>query len=116
MKIRFIPLLICIGIAALVGYGFFAANASDGNNASWIMLVVSTICFFVPLAGAFAIKYKENGSAVGIIALSMVCLIIQLVINLISTFAPFHAAPYIIFSGILVLIYTGITYALSKAL
>ena len=39
-----------------------------------------------------------------------------LVINMIATFAPFHAALYIIFSGIALLAYVGIVYAMAKAL
>ena len=115
-QIKFIPLLITLGVALLSGYGFYAANANDGDFGCWIMLGVSAFAFFVVLAGGFAVKYKEGGSAVGIVALSVVAFAILLAINLIATFAVFHAAPYIISSGITLLAYVGIAYALSKAL
>ena len=116
VQIKFIPLLITLGLALLSGYGFYAANANDGDFGCWIMLGVSAFAFFVVLAGGFAVKYKESGSAVGIVALSVVVLVILLVINLVATFAPFRVAPYIICSGITLLVYVGIAYALSKAL
>ena len=48
--------------------------------------------------------------------LSVIAAIVHLVINLVATFAPFRAAPYIIVSGIVLLIYIGIVYSMSKAL
>lgn len=60
---------------------------------------------------------KENAIRWGsIIVLSVICTIIHLVINLIATIAPFHVAPYIIFSGIVLLSYVGIVYGMSKAI
>ena len=115
MKVKLVPTLIVAGIALLIGLGFYSANANEGS-AGWIMMVVSAIAFFVTMAGGFGIKYKESGSTVGVIALSVVCVIVHLVINLIATFAVFHPIPYIMFSGIVTLLFAGIAYALSKAL
>ena len=116
MKIRLVPTLIMAGISLLIGYGFYAANVHDGNAGCWIMMAISAITIFVALAGGFCVKYGEGGSSVGIATLSVISVIVQLIINLIATFAPFHAAPYIIFSGIVLLVYIGIVYAMSKAL
>ena len=116
MKIRLVPALIMAGISLLAGYGFYAANAHGGNADCWIMMVTSAICLFVALAGGFCVKYGEGGSSVGIAVISVIAVIVHLIINLIATFAPFHVAPYIIFSGIILLIYIGIVYAMSKSL
>ena len=116
MKEKLVPTLIIAGISLLIGYGFYAANVKDGNAGCWIMAVFSAVSFFVILTGGFGIRYTESGSTVNIIVTSCIFAVVQLVINLIFTFAIFHLAPYIILSGIILLIYLGITYAMSKAL
>lgn len=115
MKIRIVPALIAFGLSALAGYGFYAANAKDAGGGAWVMLAVSAVSFFVTLGGGFGIKYKEGESVVGIAVLSVLAAVIHLVINLVATFAPFHAAPYVITSGIVLLAYVGIVYAMSRA-
>ncbi len=115
MKVKLVPTLIIAGIAALIGYGFYAANAGDGNNACVIMMAFSAVTFFVTLAGGFGVSYGTSGASVGIVALSIVMLVVLLVINLIATFVPFRVAPYIVCSGIALLLYVGIAYALAKA-
>ena len=116
MKVKLIPTLITLGISALIAYGFYAANAKDGNAGCWIMMAGSLVSFFVTFAGGFGIKYSEGGSSVGIAVLSVIAAIVELIINLIATFATFHVAPYIIFSGLVLLVYVGIVYAMNKAL
>lgn len=116
MKIRVVSTLILAGISILAGYAFYAANVHDGNAGRWIMMVCSAVTLFVSLAGGFGIRYGARGSGVGIMVLSVIAAIVHLVINLVATFAPFRAAPYIIVSGIVLLIYIGIVYSMSKAL
>ncbi|MBO4509443.1 MAG: hypothetical protein J5747_12515 [Spirochaetaceae bacterium] len=116
MKVKLVPTLIIAGISALIGYGFYAANSNDGNAGCWIMLAVSAVSLFVTLGGGFGIRYKESGSAVNIVVISVIFSIVELIINLISTFATFHVAPYIIVSGTVLLVYVGIAYAMAKAL
>ena len=113
MKIKFIPTLISAALALLVGYGFFAANGQEWQK--WLMFAVTAVEFIVLLVGGFGIKYAERGGA-NITVLSVVFIIVALVANLIFTFAPFATAPFIIISGILILLYVGIAYALAKAL
>ena len=115
MKIRIVPALIAFGVSALAGYGFYAANARDAGGGAWVMLVVSAVSFFVTLGGGFGIKYKEGESVVGITVLSMVAAVVHVVINLAATFAPFRAAPYVLTSGLVLLVYVGIIYAMSRA-
>lgn len=113
MKIKVVPFLICVGIALLSGYGFYAANSHEWQR--WMMFVVASVSFFGILAGGFGINFQDGRNAVSIVTLSVVCVIINLIINLIATLATFHAAPYIISSGILLLLFIGISYAIAKA-
>lgn len=113
MKLKIVPALISVGIALLIGYGFYAANQTEWQK--WLMFAVASVEFIVLLGGGFGIKYAERGN-INITALSVVFAVIALIAQLASTFLPFKAAPYIIVNGILVLLYVGITYALAKAL
>ncbi len=113
MKVRVIPLLITLGIAALAGYGFYAANG--GEDCSGIMFAVSGVCFAIMLACGFGIKFADCGGG-NITVLSVLAFIAAVVVNVIFTFTPFRTAPYVITSGILLLVYIGIVYALAKAL
>ena len=69
MKIRLVPTLILAGISIFIGYGFYAANAHNGNASCWIMMAFSAVGIFVSLAGGFGIKYEKDGSSVGIAVL-----------------------------------------------
>ena len=68
------------------------------------------------VAGGLGIRHGAGGSCLGIMVLSVIAAIVHLVINLVATFAPFRVAPYIIVSGIVLLIYILIVYSMSKAL
>ena len=113
MKIKFIPALISAALALLIGYGFFAANGHEWQR--WLMFAVTAVEFIVLLVGGFGIKYAERGGA-NVTALSIVFIIATLVANLIFTVLPFVAPPFVIVSGILILLYVGIAYAIAKSL
>lgn len=113
MKIKLIPFLIVLGISALIGYAFFAGNSGETYN--WLQFLVSGLSFLIILEGGLGFKYAEQGG-VNIVLASLIFGIVDVVVNLIFTFAPFKVAPYIIISGILVLLDIGTVYGLSKAL
>lgn len=113
IKIRVIPTIIMLGIALLIGYGFYAGNASESQR--WLMFAISSLEFAVILIAGFGIRYADRGT-VNITVLSIIIAIIALIIQLVSTFAPFHMAAYIIANGILILLFLGITYAFAHAL
>ena len=115
MKVKFqlIPALISAGIAFLVAYGFFAANAKEWQR--WLMFAVCAVELIVLFGSGFCLKYAERGN-INIAVLSIVFIIIAMIVQLIATFIPFSAAPYIIVNGLLIMLYVGITYAIAKAL
>ena len=88
MKVNWIFVLISLGIAALVGYGFHAGTAN----------------LFLTLGGGFVL-----------FALSAVFFVLFLVEHLIFAFAGFRQAVYIIITGILFLVYALIFYGVAKA-
>lgn len=113
IKIRFIPAIIMLGISFLVGYGFYAANASESQK--WLMFGISSVEFATLLIAGFGIRYAERGTF-NVSVLSIVFTIVALVIQFVFTILPFRMAAYIILNGILILVFLGITYALVHAL
>jgi len=116
MQINLVTLLIALGIAALSGYGFYAANGAV-TDIPLANALGSGIAIFVTLAGGIAVKSKSGGgSTVNIAVASWVLLIVIVIEQVIFTVVSFNLAPYIVVTGILVLVHVLIIYALSKAL
>jgi hypothetical protein len=115
MKINVIMLIIALAIGALAGYGFFAANAADTYRE--VIALGAGLSLFVTLGGIIAVGAAAGRGGVGNIrALSAVFFVLFLVEQLIFSFVPFRLPPYIITTGILLLVYLLIGYAVGKAL
>jgi hypothetical protein len=116
MRINSIALIIVFAIAALAGYGFYAANGA-ATDIPLANALGGGIVLFVTLAGATAVGAKDgSGSTMNIRLLSWVFFFVMLVEQLIFCFVPFRMAPYIIVTGILLLVYVLIAYGTGKAL
>jgi hypothetical protein len=116
VRINSIALIIVFAIAVLAGYGFYAANGAEADiplaNA-----LGGGIALFVTLAGATAVGTKDgSGSTMNIRLLSGVFFVLMLVEQLIFCFVPFRMAPYIIVTGVLLLVYVLIAYGIGKAM
>jgi hypothetical protein len=116
MRINIITLIIAFAIAALAGYGFYVANGAIADiplaNA-----LGGGIVLFVTLAGAVAVGTKDgSGSTMNIRLLSSIFFVVMLVEQLIFCFVPFSMPPYIIITGILLLVYILIAYGIGKAM
>jgi hypothetical protein len=107
-------LVIALVFAALVGYGFYAANY--GEQYRLLLTIGVGISLFLPLCGVLAVGVKGRGSTGNLRALSAVFFVLMLTDNLIFSFVSFRLAPYIIITGILLLIYALIVYAVTRAL
>jgi hypothetical protein len=116
MKVNVITLLIAFAVAALIGYGFFAVNGAAGDvplaNALGGGLVL-----FITLSGAISVSVKDaSGGTINIRVASIVFFVVMLIEQIVFCFVPFSLPPYIIITGILILIYVLIAYAIGKAL
>jgi hypothetical protein len=116
MKINVITLAIAFAIAALAGYAFYTANGAD-TDIPLVNAIGGGIVLFITLAGTIAIGTKnEVGSILNIRVTSGVFFAALLVEQIIFCLVPFHLAPYIIVTGVLVLIYVLIAYSICRAL
>jgi hypothetical protein len=115
MKINGIMLVIALAIAALAGYGFFSAN--DGEPYQMILAIGAGVVLFITLGGTIAIKSATGrGSVANIRVLSALFLVLFVVEQVIFSFVLFRISPYIIVTGIMLLVYILIAYAVEKAL
>jgi len=115
MKINPVLLGIALAIAALSGYGFFAANS--GKEYQLVLSIGAGLVLFITLSGVLAVSSKDgSGSTTNIRVLSGVFFFAILIEQLIFCFVPFRLPPYIILTGILILIYVLIAYAIRRAL
>jgi hypothetical protein len=112
MKVNVVFALIAFAIASLIGYGFFAANS--GEPYQLFKAIYGGVTLFIPLAGIFAVSAGGRGGKVHTKVVSMLFFIAVLVAQLIFNFVVFRLAPYIIITGILLLVYVLICYAVAR--
>ncbi|GHV88719.1 hypothetical protein AGMMS50267_10790 [Spirochaetia bacterium] len=116
MKINGVTLIIALAVAALAGYAFYAANGA-ATDIPLANALGGGIALFVTLAGTIAVGSKDGGgSTLNIRLASGVFFVLLLIEQIIFCMVSFHIAPYIIVTGILVLIYVLIAYGIGKAL
>ena len=113
MKINPVMCLISLAVAALAGYGFFAANSGDEYRL--VVTIGGGLCLFVTLGGFLALSSPHGGTG-NIRALSAVFFVIFTVEHLIVSFLPTRLPPYIIITGIFLLVYIIVCYGVVKAL
>ena len=108
MKIHWILILISLGIAVLVGYGFYAGTSN------LFLTFGGGGVLFLTLFGFFAVSFGRGSANLKV--LSAIFFVISLIEHLIFAFAGFKQAAYIIITGILFLLYLMIFYAIAKTL
>jgi hypothetical protein len=116
MRINIITLVIAFAIAALAGYAFYAANGGE-TDIPLANALGGGIVLFVTLAGTIAVGTKDGGgSTMNIRLLSGIFFVVMLVEQIIFCFVPFRMPPYIIVTGVLLLVYVLIAYGIGKAM
>ena len=113
MKCNIFLTVASVLIAALIGYGFYAANSSE--SFVWIITFGSGICMALSLIGILAVSTKGRAGGINIKALSSIFFVVFLISNLVFTFTKIKLAPYVIINGILLLIYAVSTYGIIKS-
>jgi len=113
MKINVVMLIISFAIAALVAFGFFTGNSSETYCA--LITIGAGLSFFVTLGGILAVS-SPHGATVNLKVVSVLFFIALLIEHLVFSFASVLLAPYVIITGILLLLYVMISYAIIRAL
>ena len=115
MKIDPIFTIISLCITALIGYGFFMLNS--GETTQLLICILTSVMLFVSMTGILAIRSKGEGSVGNIRAISIIFFIIELIVNLIFSFANFQKpTAYIIVNGLILVLFITICYSIYRAL
>ncbi|MEE1212728.1 MAG: hypothetical protein UHO11_09560 [Treponema sp.] len=113
MKCNIFLTVASVLIAALIGYGFYAANSTE--HLVWLLCSGAGITSALTLTGIFGISTKGRTGGINITALSSIFFVVFLISNLVFTFTKMKLAPYVIINGILLLIYAVSTYGIIKS-
>jgi hypothetical protein len=115
MKINIVTLLIALAVAALVAYGFYTANSGEGYALA--LTFGAGLTLFITLAGTIAVGTKDGqGSMANIRIVSGIFFLVTLIEQLVFSFVPLSLPPYIIVTGVLMLIYLLIVSGIGKAI
>jgi hypothetical protein len=115
MKINIVTLLIALAVAVLAAYGFYTANS--GEEYVMVLTFGAGLTLFVTLAGSIAVGTKGGqGSTANVRIVSGIFFPVILIEQIVFSFVPLSLPPYIIVTGVLMLIYLLIVYGIGKAL
>lgn len=113
MKPNIFLIVVSVLIAALSGYGFYAANS--GEAFCLLLSFGSGLTFATTLSGTLGIRPKERAGNVNFKIVSAIFFVLFLISNLLFGFIGMRVAPYIIVNGIILLIYAIIEYGIIKS-
>jgi hypothetical protein len=115
MKINIITLLIAFVLAVLAAYGFYTTNSEEGYVL--VLTFGAGLTLFITLAGTIAVGTKGGqGGAANIRIVSGIFFLATLIEQIVFSLVPLSLPPYIIVTGVLMLIYLLIVYGIGKAL
>jgi hypothetical protein len=114
MKVNPVLLVISLAIAALAAFGFFMGN--EGETYRGLIAAGSGLSFFAVLGGLLAFRPGGGGASVNIKVVSALFFIALLIEHLVFSFTAVRLTPYVIITGILLLVYGLICYTLTRAL
>jgi len=113
MKINWVLACISLAIAALIAFGFYSGNSDEAFRL--LITVGSGLSFLVTLGGLLALSSAHGGTA-NIKVTSVLFFIGLLIEHIIFSFAGVKPAPYIVITGILMLVYVLVCYSITRAL
>lgn len=113
MKIKTLPSIIAAAISALLAYALYVICKTDGLEL--LITIGGFICFFLTLATGIAVRFEQERASVNTVVLGWLFFFLMLVSHAIFSFIQFSIPIYIIVNGLILLLFIGITYAVSKA-
>jgi len=113
MKINWVLAIISLAITGLIAFGFYSGNSNDSYQL--LITIGSGLSFLITLGGLLALS-SPHGGTVNIKVTSVLFFIGLLIEHIIFSFTGVKPAPYIIITGILILVYVLICYAVTRAL
>lgn len=113
MKINWVLACISLAIAGLIAFGFYSGNSNDSYQL--LITIGSGLSFIITLCGLLALS-SPHGGTVNIKVSSVLFFIGLLIEHIIFSFTGVKPAPYIIITGVLILVYVLVCYGITRAL
>lgn len=113
MKCNVFLTIASVLIAALIAYGFYAANS--GEQLVILLSAGSGISSAITLTGILGISTKGRTGGANIKALSLIFFILFFVSHLVFGFTAVKVAPYVVINGIIFIIYSICVYGIIKS-
>lgn len=113
MKVNIVLLIIAVGIAALLGFLVYSFCSSADNACA--IGVTSALSFAVTLVPIMGLKHESSRMQVNIKVMSTIALIVFLIMAAVMCFISVEKLNvYYIIVGIMILIYLGVIYSMSR--
>jgi hypothetical protein len=113
MKINWVLALISLAISGLIAFGFYSGNSNETYQL--LITIGSGLSFLITLGGLLALS-SSHGGTVNIKVTSILFFIGLLIEHIIFSFKGINLAPYIIITGILIMVYVLVCYGITRAL
>ena len=113
MKVNAFLAFISASLAGLITFGIFVANAGDAYRV--LVTVGAGLSLFVTLGGMTALS-SPNGGTANLRVVSGLFFAVLLITHIVFSFVTVRLPPYVIITGILLLLYMLICYAIIRAL
>ena len=113
MKVNAVLLIIAIGIAVLLGFLVYSFCSSTDNACA--IGVTSALSFALTLVPIMGLKHESGRMQVNIKVMSTMALIVFLIMAAVMCFISVERLNvYYIIVGIMILIYLGLIYSMSR--
>ena len=111
MKLNPITTIIATGISALIAFAFYSYVAADNKT----MLTVGVFAFLLFTSiGFLSLSLEQPRTTTLVKTISAIFFSLALVLHIVAAFLKFTQPTYIIFVGLLALVYLLITYSIAR--
>jgi hypothetical protein len=112
MKINFIKSIIALSTSGLIAYGFYSFHNSDNK----VLLCAGSFVFILlTLLFTIGISFDLPRTSTMVRTVSAIFFVVALTSNITFSFVSFSVPLYVITNGLLILLYTLISYSIAKA-
>ena len=112
MKINPFLTIISLLLAVLVSYALY--SYCHNEELKWMLTLLGGVSIFLTWAGTLAVSLPEMKSNVNFKVLGGVCATIMTVMQIVFTFSAVTVPTYVLVTGVLLIIWLVIAYALAK--
>jgi hypothetical protein len=113
MKINWVLACISLAITGLIAFGFYSGTSNDPYQL--LITIGSGLSFLITLGGLLALS-SPHGGTVNLKVVSVLFFIGLLIEQIIFSFIGVKLAPYVIITGILIMVYVLVCYGITRAL